>query len=68
MKRQKHLLLTKIRIFEDNKLVVEEAHNHRIISPELVLKLLRRLNCEVKIIGDSDRKEFSPLEVIAKKR
>ncbi|MBW3015295.1 class I SAM-dependent methyltransferase [Candidatus Woesearchaeota archaeon] len=67
MKRQKNLLLTTVRIYENKKVVVEENHDHRIISEKLVLKLLKQLNCEVKIIGNSKGKEHSPMHVIAKK-
>ncbi|MFH1669791.1 MAG: class I SAM-dependent methyltransferase [Candidatus Woesearchaeota archaeon] len=68
MKRQKNLLLTTVRIFENNEIVVEEDHNHRIISEKLVLKLLKRLNCEVKIKGNSEGKNHSPMGVIAEKQ
>lgn len=68
MKRDGNLLVTNIKIFENNKIIVEEEHIHRIIFEELVMKLLRDLGCEVEIIGNSKQNGYRLLEVLAKKR
>lgn len=68
MKRQGNLLVTNIKIFEGGKLIIEEEHIHRIISEDLVVKLLSELDCEVKLSDNSNEKGHQPLEVIAKKQ
>jgi len=68
MKRQNNLLVTNIRIIENNKVIIEEEHVHRVISEELVLKLFKKLDCEVKLSGNSSDRGHQPLEVIAKKQ
>ena len=67
MKREGNLLITNIKIFEDNKLIIEEEHIHRILSENLVVNLLNDLGCEVKISGNSKHKGYQPLKVLAKK-
>ncbi|MBD3259365.1 methyltransferase domain-containing protein [Candidatus Woesearchaeota archaeon] len=68
MKRQGNLLVTNIKIYENDKVIIEEDHIHRIISEDLVVKLLSELDCEVKLSGNSNEQGHQPLEVIAKKK
>jgi len=68
MKRQGNLLVTNIKILENDKVIIEEEHIHRIISEDLVVKLLSELGCEVKLSGNSNEQGHQPLEVIAKKQ
>jgi len=68
MKRQGNLLVTNIKIIENNKVIIGEEHIHRIISEELVLKLLSDFGCEVEVSGNSNKQGHQPLEVIAKKQ
>ena len=63
---ERNILDTQIKIYEGDKLMIEETHTHRVIPASLVVKLLTDLGCEVKLTGNSD-KPYQPLEVIAKK-
>jgi len=68
MKRQGNLLVTNIKIIENDKVIIEEEHIHRILSEDLVVKLLTALGCEVKLSGNSNEQGHQPLEVLAKKQ
>ena len=68
MKRQGNLLVINIKIIENDKIIIEEEHIHRIISEEWVVKLLSDLGCEVEVSGNSNEQGHQPLEVIAKKQ
>jgi trans-aconitate methyltransferase len=68
MKRKGNLLATSIKILENDKVIIEEEHTHRIISEGMVVKLLNNLGCEVKVSGNSKEPRFRSLEVIAMKK
>ena len=68
MKRKGNLLATSIKILENDKIIIEEEHTHRIVSEGMVVKLLNNLGCEVKASGNSKEPRFQPLEVIAMKK
>jgi len=67
MKRKGNLLITNIKIIENDKIIIREKHTHRIVSEEFVVGLLTKLGCEIKISGNSNKKGYQPLKVIAKK-
>lgn len=68
MRRQEDFLVTNIKIIENSKTIIEEKHVHRIISENLVVKLLNGLGCKVEIKGNSNKQGYQPLEVTARKQ
>ena len=65
---EENILDTRVKIYEDDKLIIEEKHIHRVIPENLVVNLLVDLGCEVEVSGNSNKEGYQPLEVIAKKQ
>ncbi len=51
MKCNVYILDTTVNILENDKLIIEEKHIHRVIPENLVVNLLVNLGCEVKTSG-----------------
>lgn len=68
VKREKNLLLSTIKIFENDEKIIEEEHIHRILSEPKVHNKLNELGFEVKLEGNSKGKEYKPLHIIATKK